>query len=204
MEYLNANLLSFMGITVSAAFGAWGIYLTVKNRRIVRLTFFKDQAIALFDTIVKNLPELEVLYKSNPVTPNLVLLRGSIINTGKKDISPHMVEESLSAVLPEGFKWLTAKVVSTSENVQASIHMVDDYCIQIKTSLLHCQEYVRVQALAEVPIELPEANESLDESLMDSISFSHRIEDAGIIAKVELIEEESAKKRLRSISITNR
>lgn len=195
------NMLAFLGIAVSAAFGTWGIYLTIKHRYLVQLTFLKDQSIALFDSIVKNLPELEVLYKQTPVTPNLVLLRGALVNTGKKDIAPTMVESPITAVLPDGFKWLTAKVVSASDNVQADIQVKSDTAFVIRTGLVRCQEHIMIQALAEIPTEFADSGDGIDKELARSLRFQHRIEDAGKIYSVELQEEEAAKKRLKMVII---
>jgi len=191
-----STFLAYLGIAVSALFGVWGIYLTIKQRHVVALTFFKDQSIALFDNIVKNLPELDVLYMKNPVTPNLVLFSGALVNTGRKDISHSMVEKPITAFLPKNFKWLTAKVTKTSDNVSVAIEKKDDQTIEIQTGLLRCGEFVRFQALAEVPLKLA-AETGIDELLAESVVFDHRIEDAKKISKVNLQKEEYGRKLLR-------
>lgn len=192
--------LGFIGILASIIFGIWGIYYTIKQRYPGQITFIKEQTIALFDTIVKNLPELSVLYKGAAVSPNIVLIRGALVNSGKKDISPTMVEKPITISLPEKYKWITAKVISTSENVQSDITLRDERTLEVNNSLFRCKEYICFQALAEVPSD--EKNHQKDdmpikEELGDSLSFSHRIEDTREIEKIELKEEGNITKRLK-------
>lgn len=194
-----STLLGFIGILASAIFGIWGIYYSIKQRYPGKITFIKEHSIALFDAIVKNLPELSILYKQNPVTPNLVLIQGALVNTGKKDISPTMVEKPISISLPEGYKWITAKVISFSENVIAEIHLLDETNLVLNNGLFRCKEYIRFQALVEVPGNEEDRKEiqSIKEKIGDYLIFSHRISDTRQINKIELKEEESISKRLK-------
>src|SRR5260370_36557833 len=103
-----SSILGVLGVGIYLIFGAWGVYLSLVRRYQGKVTFVSEQTIGLFDAIVKNLPEMAVLYKGTPVSPNVVLIKGSLVNTGTKDISPSMIERPISLGLPAGSNWLSA------------------------------------------------------------------------------------------------
>ena len=97
------HIWSIVGITVSAGFGVWGIYLAIRHRYPGRITFVTEQLIELFDDIGNTLPGLSVVYNNEEVSKNLVLLNGALINTGSIDISPSNIEKPISLRLPNEF-----------------------------------------------------------------------------------------------------
>jgi hypothetical protein len=197
-------ILSILGIIVSLLFGAWGIYLAVSRRYPGEITFVREQTIPLFDAIVKNLPEMAVLYKTNPVSPNVVLLRGSLINTGSRDISSLMVERPISLRLPEGSRWLSATVISRSRDVKASVKIVEPRSISFENGLLRRNEFIRFQALADMSnkgSDAEEASARREEYFKDSLHFDHRIQDTGSVKSFELLPSRSFVKRYRSLFV---
>ena len=191
--------LSLLGIMVSALFGTWGIIIAIRNRYPGRITYVKEQTIELFDAIGKNLPDLAVMYKNQTIKQNLVLINGAFLNTGKIDISSAMTEVPITLSLPEGFKWITAKVVSTSKEVKASIDIKDENNIILEHSLFRCKEYIRFQALAEVPMTTEDENNEkktkMGNHLEDALSFSHRIMNTKKIDQRKISEQEVYKRR---------
>jgi hypothetical protein len=163
---------------------------TITRRYPGQIIFFTEQIIDLFNAIVKDLPELVVLYKKDPVSPNLVLIKGALLNTGKIDISPTMIEMPITMTLPSGYRWLTAKIISSSPNVKADLYQEDKQNIIIKSGLLRCNENIRLQALVEVsPLSSTEKgtkHESMSSRLEEAIRFSHRIANTRKIEKKEI------------------
>lgn len=196
-----STILSILGVSVSVLFGTWGIILAIRNRYPGRITYVKEQTIELFDSIGKNLPELAVTYKKQQIKQNLVLINGAFLNTGKIDISPTMTEDPITLSLPEEFKWLTAKVVSTSEKVNADINLKDENNIILTPSLFRCGEYIRIQALAEVPIPENSENNSkkvkMGSHLEEALTFSHRIMNTRKIDQRRIYEQDVYKRRKR-------
>jgi hypothetical protein len=159
-----------------------GIYIALKYSLLLgKVTFLKEQTIPLFDTIVKNLPELSVSFKGKPVSPKLFLIKGALLNSGKRDISTTMVENPITINLPEDYKWLEAKVINTSPNVRASINFIGQTSILFETGLFRNGEYIRFEALIEAPTE---GADKIDKA----IQFSHRIADLRKITKSEIKE----------------
>ncbi|MBI3090827.1 MAG: hypothetical protein HYY96_09180 [Candidatus Tectomicrobia bacterium] len=181
-----STVLGILGIIVSSLFGLWGVYTTIIQRRYPgRITFIIEDIIGLFDTIVKNLPELRILYNEAPVTPSLVFLKAAMLNRGKKDIDASMVETPITLYLPEHYRWLTSRVVSTSHDVNADVDIKDERSLQVIISgLFRVGEYIRIEILAEVPPgnELSgDSQVSMSNKLQNAITLQHRIPDTRMI-----------------------
>jgi hypothetical protein len=172
-----SNTLTVIGIIVSVIFGAWGVIVTFRARAFGEITFFVERTIALVDSIAGRIPELSIFYRRNPASINLVLLRGTFVNTGTRDIAPNMVETPLSMQLPEGYFWLHSDIVSTSPDVKASISIEGDNHIFIKTGLIRPGEFIRMEALATLPEQIASSKQkgSREKSLLQNLAFTHRI-----------------------------
>lgn len=93
--------LGIVSILATVVFGIWGLYVVVRRKYPGGLTLVVDDCIGLFDTIVKNFPDLAVLYHEQPVSHGLVLFKGTFLNSGTKDITPEMVETPITLALPK-------------------------------------------------------------------------------------------------------
>jgi hypothetical protein len=169
------NSSFFLGLSIgvlsiaATAFVGWYFF----RRRPVGITFFKERCIGLFEAIVQNLPELEILYQQNRLLENtVVLLKGFFLNTGVKAIEPTMVEENLTIILPEGFQWLTGKIVSTRSKM-AQVK-TDGRRLVFELGLFQRREFVHFVALARLPLQLNvDAGKTLEEKML----FELRIAD---------------------------
>lgn len=189
---------SSIGIAVSAIFGIVGIYLTIKSRYPGRITFVNEQMIELFDSVGNSLDKLALTYDGNSINEHLVLLNGAFINSGKTDIEPGMVEKPITLILPEGFKWLTAKLVKSASN--ANLEVLDEKNISINTGLFRCGEYVRFHALAQVP-EDKKSEKSISKRLRDALKFEHRITNTKSINETDVKNKITSKKELKKRGI---
>jgi len=190
------TILAVFGILATIVLGVWSICIMAKRKYQGQVTFIRESCLGLFDSIVKNMPELAVQYKGNPVSQGLVLLKGSFLNTGAKDISDVMVEEEIAISLPDEFKWLTAKIVSSSTKVKSNVK-VSEKAIKFNTGLFRCKEYIRFEALAEMPAaDSPERKEeeSIEKNLIDSLNITHRIADTQKIKMKELPQPDYTRK----------
>lgn len=180
----DSRVWGVLGLLATIVFGI----VTLRRRQIARLAFVREICIGLFDDVVRNLPDLSIRYRGDPISENLVLLRGAIINVGTKDISPHMVEEPLAAELPDGYRWLTAKIVSATEGTRAEAKLEGDTTIALETGLLRRHECFRFEALALVPeggANRPRSGDAASE-LSRSLEFTHRIADTAKVATYNL------------------
>src|SRR5437773_5069061 len=112
------NVLGVLGILATVLFGIWAVVLAIKHRYPGRITLVRESCIGLFDAIVKNLPELRVLYNDAPVGKGLVLLKCAFVNSGSKDITAEMTEQRLALNLPTDHRWLAARIVGNSSELK--------------------------------------------------------------------------------------
>lgn len=73
------NFLTILGLIVTLLVGYLGIRYAFKFRNKVSITFIRRECFSLFNTIVKNLEEIEIKFKNQPITQNLILLKGTFI-----------------------------------------------------------------------------------------------------------------------------
>ncbi len=188
-----SEVISIFGVVVSVIFGATGIYLAVKSRYSGKITFINEQTIELFDAIGNSLDKLAVTYDGVAVNENLVLLNGAFINSGKIDITPDMVEQPITIKLPDGYKWLTGRVIDS--NIKANFKQENENTISISTELFRCDEYIRFHALAQLPES--EEGESNSNRLKKAIKFQHRIVNTKNIDEIKTQYRKETKKKLR-------
>jgi hypothetical protein len=186
-----SSILTIMGILVSAGFGMWGVYLSIKKRSYpAEISYILEDSIGLFDEVIGSLKFLTILYQEQPIKHNLVLLKGHLANTGSKDVSPAMVHQELTARLPENFKWIEANETKASRGVESSINIIEENILSFDLGHFRCGEYISFQALAEVPVSGFD-NEGLSMLLNMSLKWDHRIMDTGQIKERKLQPDRS-------------
>ena len=172
-------ILTILGTILSIVFGILSIDLFKKKKYPGRITFIEERATGLFASLVKNFPQIAISYENQPINQQIVLLRGFIINQGIIDINESMVEERLALKLPDGFKWLTAKIVDASEGSKANVQITDSH-LYFNLGLFKKNEFVRFEALLDVPVQ-QSSNISSLKLLREELKFVHRIADTAVV-----------------------
>ena len=176
-------ILGSIGVAVSGLFGIWGIYLALRKIKYpASLSFVHEQVIGLFDDVTSKLPNLAISYKDKQIESNVILINGYIANDGNKDISPHMIERDLTAVLPRKWKWLECKILSKPEELEITSNIKKNE-LSFGFGLFRRGESFSFQALIIVDII---ENKKKIKSLVDKIEWSHRISDLGKINSIDL------------------
>ncbi len=176
------TFLAIAGIIATVLLGIWAIAITIRYNRSVRITYAYDQAIALTDDITQNFPNLSIFYNGQLLSDNLVLLKGYLINTGKKDVTREMVEQQITILLPAEYEWMECKVVDSTPSLKATAIIHDKTHVAFDIGLWKSKEYMKFEALAKVPVIKIDAEHSASEQpafrLRKVLSFSHRIADS--------------------------
>jgi len=162
--------LTILGIVVTAGLGAWALRLSYRARYPGKITYIHESRISLFDSIVRNLPELTVLHHGAPIEENVVLLKGNFLNTGTKDVTEQMIYEPLTAALPDGHKWLSGQVTASSRAATAYIDSNDERVLTFAFNFLRSDEYIKFEGLVEVPSTAKRGDLSLcfDHGIVDT------------------------------------
>lgn len=177
--------IAILSLLLTIIFGILGLWYTIKFRKKVDLTFYKDECFSLFQTVVKNFPEIEVKFNSKPISENLIFLKGTIANTGNVDIDKTNVYKPVSIELPNNCNILQAKIIDMSPNLNVN-EKVNINKIQFEWDLLQNNEYFTFQSLVEYkPKDKSEKKNSKDANeknkgdiankLMNEIKFDYRI-----------------------------
>ncbi len=184
------SILALVGILVTTLFGLWAITAAIRFSRSVRITYAIDQIIALTDDITQNFQDLGITFRDQPVNANLVLLKGYLINTGRRDISHEMVEEQISVNLPPEFAWIDCKVVEASPSLSADTQRKSEQKIEFRTGLWKKKEYFKFEALAKVPVVEADPDNPPDEKptvrLRRAMTLGHRIADSDRIEETHV------------------
>jgi len=183
------SLFNFIGIIFGALgilIGVWGVYLARKRKRRIKYSLVIINTIVLFDTIVKNIPGLSVLYKGSEISPGLVLIECALINTGTSAVLTDMIEQPVSLILSEDHKWVEVDKVSTSNGMQGELSLPTPQKMIINSGLFKVDDFIRFKALLLVPRE--HINNLLMVNLEKIMSITHRIADMKNIIIVNLKE----------------
>ena len=190
-------LLPIGGIAATIIVGAWAIFLTVRYSRKVGIAYVEDSCLSLIDDITQGIADLEIRFRNSPVSHNLVLLKGYIMNTGKRDISPEMVETQLRLVLPEGFEWIDCQITDHSKDLKIQVATLMAESIEFDFGMLKTKEYFKFDALAMVPIDDRDTEKAAVRSpnikLRKALRFDFRIVDTHDIQKIRTRDLESSK-----------
>src|SRR5262249_1028368 len=111
---------TFLGI-FGAIVGVIGLIYTLKDRKKVELSFIKRESIPLFKAIVKNFSEIDITYQGKKISENLILFKGTLINTGNTDIEKSIIHKPVEIELPENCNWIKFKVINKSEGLSINI-----------------------------------------------------------------------------------
>jgi hypothetical protein len=181
-KYLMSTLNLVLAIWgVIGAFGTlYGVYLTIKYRSTKQFSFVIIKSIALFDTLVKNIPDLSIFYKGHNITPELILIELALLNTGTQDITPETIEKPISITLPEEYKWLSVGKTVFSSDIEADIKIIHDQKIEINTGLFKLNDFIRFQSLLSVPERDHFFKNLISGDFTKIFKFTNRISDLEI------------------------
>ena len=178
--------IAVFGVAATCILG----WLALRRRYPGRITYFEESSIGLFDSIVRNVDDLKVLYKDEPVSENMVLIKGYIMNTGSKDITRDMIEKPLTLKLPDGFRWLDAKVVPSKSVVEGKLQIKQANSAEFELGLFRVNEYVKFEALVQVPSLESQSQIGYEGNaaarLRETLKVEHRIADSHKVIRREI------------------
>ena len=192
---MDTNLiLGITGFIATLFMGIAGIWYTLKYRKKVKLTFIQQECFSLFNTIVKNLNDIEIKYKDKEVNENLILLKGFFINSGNSDLDKNNVHSPLKVALPKNFSWKKTNIFANSQGMNISQEVKDEKLI-FAWDLMKKNEYFSFDSLIEYTGTAEDLDENeIQKKLSKEIIFEHRITNLGEISRDEISSKTKSKK----------
>lgn len=154
---------------LSVALALYGVYVTYKLKTRPKLIFYSSGSVPLFEQVSKNIDNLEIKYKNNPITTNLYLFKGTLVNSGNIDIDKAIIHEPLEIALPEGYKWAEFKIINKSNDLKIDFINNDNF-IRVDWGLFKKEEFFSFNSV----IIIPETKDPIRD-LSRIIKFNFRI-----------------------------
>lgn len=194
---MEAYIFFIVGIAVSFTLWITGDLSTFLRKYPSSITFVRQRSIGLFDEVLKTFPNLDVNYNNIQIEKNLVLIKGSFINSGKHDLTLSDIEKPITLILPDSYEWLEANIVSKSSELKAEVIITDNSSMIVKTKLFRKNEFIRFQALVSVPENevITNKDNKLEQSLYQKLKIEHRIANTGKIKTIKLHNHDKKKAR---------
>ena len=175
--FTDTNLIyMILGVIVTIIVGYFGIKYTSKSKNRTSIGYFEDSRITLFESAVKELDELEIKYKNEPINENLIIYRGTFFNSGNTDIDKNVLHKPLKIILPPNYEWKKVKIIDKSKDINIEFDN-NSNSLHFSWDILRVDEYVTFDSVIEYkPTSEPSSSsESIANYLSSNISFEHRI-----------------------------
>jgi hypothetical protein len=170
-------ILWISGVLITVITAYIGIAYTLKQNKKIEITFWKNSCTSLFDAVINNMDEIEITYKGKRIGHNLILLKGTFVNTGSIDIDSQIVYKPLSMNLPENYCWEAVKIVDSSHGLNVQVNK-QDKIIEFAFDLLKVGEYFTFDCLVEYydpMLSVNSLNPDLPGRFLKEVTFNHRI-----------------------------
>lgn len=166
-------ILKVVGVIATIVFGIVKVIQNSKYRNRTKITFIKNESIALFQTIVKNFGDLEISYQGKKIDENLIFLKGTFLNNGNVDIDKSLIHKPLEIELPENLEWKEFKIINQSEDVDIKVSQNAKKMI-LEWGLFKRDEFFTFDCLVEFK-SLTNKESITTSSLIKKIKFNQRI-----------------------------
>lgn len=182
-----SDILTIIGLILTVVFGIWGIIITIRKRYPGRITFVEENAIGLFNSIIKSFSEIKIQYNDDPISEQMIYLKASFINTGSIDLSTKDNSHKLKIELPNDYKWINCKITGHSKDIECNLS-TNNGEIVFDFDLLRKNEFIQFEAFAEIKNTDRPAS-----TFRKSLGFSHRIPNTAKVDKLTYLDEEQIK-----------
>ena len=188
-------ILTIIGLGATFIFGFLSIDLFKRKKYPGKLTFVKQSSVGLFDSFVKNFPQISILFENKPIKDNLIYIKGSLINDGNIDIEGNRIEKPISIKLPDKYSWINCQITDKSQNLTSHISFENNKNLALNFGLFRKGEFIQIEGLIEASHDILN-----DDDIFDSIKFDHRISQTQKVSKTNLLSEDQLKKKKVKIS----
>lgn len=185
----------------------WSVVIGVASIVIAILIFFLQKQIRYPDqlkfaiiekwkvrrTSPNGYGELSLKYNDYVIEEELNYVKFILYNKKSYDYSSGDENNPVRIILPDGCKWVDAKIVGQSKDVQANVINQDSKELGLIFKLLRKNEYIEIDGIIE-------SNNSI-KNLGDEISILHRIANVSSVKHMPLLSSGEYKQAKRMIIV---
>lgn len=182
-------LWGLYGILATIIVGWIGVKLSYNSKKISKVNLLFLDAYSLINSIVDQLPNLEIKYKEKKVTRNIIVFRYALINQGNVDIGKNQIFKQLTVTTPKEFKILELSIEKSSHQVNAAlIKSQDNQSFIVDWDLLKPNEYIKIICLLDYEVENPkislDSKTSIAKHFLSQMKLDYRFER---LEKIDLV-----------------
>lgn len=167
-----------LGILATFLVGYLGIKYTYKHKTITNLLFFENGCVSLFNSVMKDVEDVEIKYKGKKIDENLLLYKGTFFNSGNTDIDKTAIHKPIRLTLPDNFEWKKIKIIEQSHEININLNYDESEAI-FEWDILKENEYFTFDSLIEYkPAQVQPSDQPVTDItnyLTKSIKIAHRI-----------------------------
>ena len=191
------TIVTWFGIGVTIVSAILGIIYSRKKNWQRKITFLMKRP-KFYSSIAQENPAISIVLKGEKdnkesfdikINGDIVVINGTLKNIGQIDIPCSTADSAITVLLLEGYKWIQVEIEKASPNLEASIKLKDDKrSLIVEHRLFREREYIDIKAFIEIPFNSCKGKDITSwesgKKILDTIQFSHRIENTGRIKKV--------------------
>lgn len=162
-----------LGIVVSVFCAIIPFLLTQQEKT---LRYWQIEAESIFSNKIKEIKDLNISYKGNKLSDNVVILKTVIENNGNKDIDSTIIYEPMRIIFQEGIQLLDFELLESPSGV--TLHAIDNG-IECRWDLFKKKEFIVVKIVLKKNAEEPKNNDLLKKY----INITYRMTNIGDIKK---------------------
>lgn len=181
--------------------GAWGVVIGLASIAVAILIYFLQKIIrypgklkfALVETwkVMSTSPngydDLSLKYNDYEIKEELNYVKFIVYNNRSYDYSSGDAESPVRVILPEGCRWIDAKIVGHSEEVRAELVNKNGNELDLSFKLLRKKEFIEVDGLMESKSQF-----GLDD-MVEAIKVCHRIPNVDNVKNTMLLDAKGYK-----------
>lgn len=200
MDNIIQNAWGILGLLGTVIFGFVSIRQAIKHKNKTELIYFNHSNTSLFNSVVKNIDNIDVTYKGSKIKENLILFKGTIFNTGNIDIDRNIVHDPLKLQFPDTYRVLECKVVNNSDGLAINVDTKESI-LTFDWSLLKAGEYFTIEGIIEYLPKEDEKHDIPSMNLSKEMKLIHRIKGLKDVRKEKLTFPTSSQNVLALIII---
>lgn len=171
-----------------------------RNKRAPGLLYVQTDCVALFDSIVKTMDKIDIRYNAEPITPDLILLKGCFYNSGNDDIESSKIKSPVSVDFGEKVEVIEFNISEKPNGLNIKKEIIDNQKIEFNWDLLKKKESFHFDILLKVKEKNGEKEKDRAEMrIFKETVCTHRITNLDKIDRTVFSSRISSTKILRYI-----